>query len=318
MLCTLVALLALAAPPVAAQMLRDSDVVARVNGVPIYRKTVREVVQGGVLMQDTEPDAADLARLADQALDSLIGLELLYQESQARGATVSDADVEAEIKRTRANFPSDAAFQAALKKNGTTLADLRAETRKTLVVARWLEGDALREVRVSPEEVRTFYEENREEFRHDAEVRASHILVRVAPGSPAAKRTAARERADAVLAELRGGADFAAVAKARSEDPVSAARGGDRGYFSRGEMDQAFETAAFALSPGQLSGVVETRYGFEIITVTDRRDAGVSPLAEVEPVIREVLLKSARQERQGALVADLRSKAKVELVAPLH
>lgn len=301
-----------------AQVLRDNDVVARVNGVPIHRKTVRDVVQGGVFMQDTEPDAAGLAKLADQALESLIDLELLYQESQARGTTVSDADVEAEIKRTQANFPSDAAFKAALRKHGTTLGDLRNDTRKTLVVTRWLEGDALRDVRVSPEEVSKFYEENRQEFRHDAEVRARHILVRVPAGAPAAERAAARKRAEVLVAELRAGADFAALAKARSDDPVSAARGGDSGYFSRGEMDQAFETAAFALAPGQISGVIESRYGFEIITVTDRRNAGVSPLAEVEQVIREVLLKSARQERQRALVAELRSKARIERVAPLH
>ena len=269
-------------------------------------------------MQDTEPDAAGLARMADQALESLIDLELLYQEGQARGTTVSDTDVEAEIKRTQANFPSEAAFKAALKKHGTTLDELRSDTRKTLVVTRWLEGDALREIRVSPDEIRTFYGQNREEFRHEAGIRASHILVRFPPGSNAATRAAARKRAEALLAELRGGADFAALAKGRSDDPVSAARGGDRGYFSRGEMDQAFETAAFALTPGQTSGIVETRYGFEIITVTDRRDAGISPLAEVEPVIREVLLKSARQERQAALAAELRSKAKIERVAPLH
>ena len=123
---------------------------------------------------------------------------------------------------------------------------------------------------------------------------------------------------ECLLAQIHAGADFATVAKTSSEDPVTAARGGDGGYFSRGEMDPAFEAAALALGPGQISGVVETRYGFEIIKVTDRRDAGYTPLEEAEPVIREVLLKSARQDRQSALVAELRKKAKVELVEPLH
>lgn len=301
-----------------AQMLLDNDVVARVNGVPIYRKTVRDVVQGGVVMQDTEPDAAGLARMADQALDSLIALELLYQDSQAHGVAVSDADVDAEIKRSRSNFPNDAAFRAALKKSGMTLQDLRQDTRKTLAVTRWVEADAIREVKVSPNDIRAFYDQNREEFRHDAEVRASHILVRVAPGTSSARRTAARQRADKLLAEIRGGADFAAVARASSEDPVTAARGGDRGFFSRGEMDPAFDAAAFALGPGQMSGVVETRYGFEIIKVTDRREAGYAPFEEAEPVIREVLFKSARQERQAAMVTELRKKAKIEKAESLQ
>jgi peptidyl-prolyl cis-trans isomerase C len=89
------------------------------------------------------------------------------------------------------------------------------------------------------------------------------------------------------------------------------------GYLEKGDMDSAFEKEAFALAPGQVSGVVATPYGFEIIKVTNRRAAGYYPLDEVQDRIREVLLKSEKQDRQADLVAQLRKKAKVELVEPV-
>jgi peptidyl-prolyl cis-trans isomerase C len=298
--------------------LRDDDVVARVNGTPIYRKAVKDLVQGTIAMQDREPDAAGVAALADEALQSLIALDLLYQESQARGITVSDADVDAEIARSKQRFPDAASFAAAMKANHMTEADLRRDTRKTMAVNRLLEGSVLRDVKVSPDEITAFYEENKDKFKHPEEVRASHILIRVPEKASAAERKKAQRHAEALLKQLQAGADFAQLAREQSQDPVSAARGGDRGFLGHGEMDTHFEKAAFALAPGRLSGVVATPYGFEIIKVTDRRQAGYLPLGEVEDVIRQVLTKSARQERQAALVAELKQKAKIELLAPVR
>src|SRR5512135_3071105 len=179
--------------------LRDDDVMARVNGTTIYRKDVKEVVQGILLMQDTQPDPAAITKLADDALDSLIALELLYQESQARGLVVSDADVDAEIKRSKSQFPDAQTFQAALKERGMTEKDLRNDTRKTMAVNRLLEGTVWKDVTVSAEQVKTFYESNNEEFKHAAQIRVSHILIRVPEGASSAERAAAKKRTMALL-----------------------------------------------------------------------------------------------------------------------
>jgi peptidyl-prolyl cis-trans isomerase C len=296
--------------------LRDTDVVARVNGTPIYRKAVREVVQGVLLAEDSKPDATAVNQLAHDALDSLISLELLYQESETRGIKVSDADVDAEIARNKRNFPSAAAFASLLKAKGMTSADLRRDTRKTMAVNRLLEGTVLKDVEVTEAQITAFYDHNREVFRHPAQIRASHILIRVAENAPADARAAARQQAAALLAQLKAGADFAQLARQRSQDPVTAERGGDLGYFAEGDMDEAFEKAAFALAPGQLSDVVATPYGFHIIKVTGKRPAGYAPLAEVHDRIRELLLKRARQRKQAQFVAGLRRKARVEIVQP--
>jgi peptidyl-prolyl cis-trans isomerase C len=297
--------------------MRDDDVVARVNGTPIYRKSVREVVQSVLELQDAKPNPASIGKLANDALDSLIALELLYQESQARGIKVSDAAVDAEITRSKGSFPDAGAFDQAMKAKKLTETDLRSDTRKTMAVNRLLESAVWREVHISAEQVKDFYEKNREEFKHPAEIRASRILVRLPEHATPAERDAAKQRAGDVLAKLQAGADFAQLARANSQDTASAARDGDLGYLEKGDMDPAFEKQAFALAPGRVSGVVATPYGFEIIKVTDRRTAGYYPLEEVQDRIREVLLKSEKQDREADFVAQLRHKAKVELVDPV-
>jgi peptidyl-prolyl cis-trans isomerase C len=294
--------------------LRDDDAVARVNGTIIYRKAVREVVQGILTMQETQPDPAAVGELASQALDSLIGLELLYQESQARGVTVSDAAVDEEIAHSKSQFPDARAFDAAMKAKGMSESDLRRDTRKTMAVNRLLEGSVWKDVRVTPQQVEDFYQRNREEFRHPEEIRASHILIREPEGASPADRAAAKQRAAALLGTLKAGADFAQLARDSSQDPSTARQGGDLGYIARGEMPQAFDDQAFALAPGQLSGLVSTPYGFHIIKVTERRGAGYLPLDEVRDRINAVLMKDERQQRQAAWVAQLRQKANVELL----
>jgi peptidyl-prolyl cis-trans isomerase C len=293
--------------------LRDDDVVARVNGTVIYRKSVRDVVQGIIAMQDSQPSPQTIDQLAADALDSLIALELLYAESQARGVVVSDAAVNEEIARSKSGFPNAQAFEAAMKVKGMTEPDLRRDTRKTMAVNRLLEGTVWKDLSITPEQIKDFYEQNREEFKHPAEWRISHILIRVPQGASPGERDAAKERAGALAAQIKGGADFAELARRQSQDPGSAALGGDLGFVAKGDMDEAFEKQAFALTPGQVSGVVSTPYGFDIIKVTDRRDAGYAPLSEVQDRIREVLLKSERQQRQADFVAELRKKAKIEL-----
>lgn len=297
-----------------ARPLRDDDVVARVNATPIYRKSVREVVQGALLEQEKQPDPDTIGTLAGAALDSLIDFELLYQESQARSVTVSDAAVDQEIARTKSKFPDSRSFDKVLKAKGMTEDALRRDTRKTMAVNRLLEGSVFKDAQVPDAQIKDFYERNKEEFKHPAQTRASHILIRVPENAPASERDSAKKTAAALLAQLQAGTAFAPMARDHSQDPASAAQGGDLGYFAKGEMVEAVENAAFALVPGQLSGVVSTPYGYDIIKVTDRRATGYEPLADVQERIRAVLLKTERQKRQAAFVAELRKKAKIDVV----
>jgi len=289
------------------------DAVAVINGVPIPRRSLRDVIEALVTQQGERPDPGKLASLRRQALDLLIGFELLYQEAQARHLTVSNAEVTASMNATAAKFGSDEAYRAALHAKHLTPDDLAKETRKALLVDRLLREVVWKDLAIPDSAIRAFYEDNREQFRHPEEVRLRQILVRVPAGATAEERDAARRRAEGLAERLRRGESFAELARAESDDPASARRGGDLGYVARGTLAPAVEEAAFSLSPGKTSGVIASPFGFHIVAVEERREAGYAPLEEVRDRIAAVLTKEEQRRRQDAFVAELRRKASVQL-----
>ncbi len=154
-----------------------------------------------------------------------------------------------------------------------------------------LSGDAVaRQIEVSEQDARAYYEQNKARYGTPEERRASHILIGVEPGASEAQKNAARARAEELLAKLKAGADFAALAKADSQDPGSAPSGGDLGFFTRDTMVKPFADAAFALKEGETSGVVESEFGFHIIRLTAIKPAAQrdfeSVRASIEAEIR--------------------------------
>jgi len=137
------------------------EIAARVNGTPISTTMVNQVVKSAISGERTPPSSAEIAALNDAALTSLIDLELLAQSAQARGIAVSDAQVDAEIARQKARFASAADYDKAMAASGLSPAALRGETRKTLVVNRLLETVVWKDVDVSREAVRAYYDEHK-------------------------------------------------------------------------------------------------------------------------------------------------------------
>jgi len=148
-------------------------------------------------------------------------------------------------------------------------------------------------IKVGEEELRARYEAQLASYSTPEERHARHILIQVAPGADAAAEAAARAEADKLLAQVRGGTPFADVARKSSQDPVSAAEGGDLGFFGRGVMDKAFEDATFALKPGEVSELVRSAFGYHIIRLETVRGGSTRPFAEV----REQILAEVRNER---------------------
>ena len=175
-----------------------------------------------------------------------------------------------------------------------------------------VEVDKVRErVEVPPADLQAFYEQNKAQYTTEGRVRASHILLKTEGKDEAAVRA----RADELLKQARGGADFAALAKANSEDEGSAVNGGDLNYFGRGQMVPEFETAAFALKTGDISDVVKTPFGFHIIKAVDSQPETTRSLAEVTPEIVDQLKwqKAQQQAEQDAKAMETSIKTAADL-----
>jgi peptidyl-prolyl cis-trans isomerase D len=167
-------------------------------------------------------------------------------------------------------------------------------------------------------DLRALYEERSGVYNVPEKIRARHILFAVPAGADEAKKEAVRAEAEAALKALREGADFAQLAAQRSDDPGSKAKGGDLGFFARGQMAPAFEAAAFALQePGQLSDVVRTDYGFHVIRLEERQAPVNRSYDEVsEELARDLLsreaVKARAREKADALAAAVRGGKSLE------
>jgi parvulin-like peptidyl-prolyl isomerase len=180
---------------------QQPTVVAVVNGTPISDAMVKEVVKSLIAMHGPAPSSDEIAQLSDAALDSLIDFELLYAAAQEQQIRVSDQEVQAEIARSKARVGGDKAFAEALQRSGLTEAQLAVDTRKTMMVDRFVEQRLMKDVRVTPEAVRRFYDEHRQEFQRDGKV-IPFDEARPAV-EQALRESERRRRQQAYLVELR-------------------------------------------------------------------------------------------------------------------
>jgi peptidyl-prolyl cis-trans isomerase D len=151
------------------------------------------------------------------------------------------------------------------------------------------------EVSITDQEVEYYYEDNREMFAQKKEIRARHILFKLDPKAPEEEVGKVREKASAVLEKARRGDDFADLAKKYSEGP-SAQKGGDLGYFGKGQMVKPFEEAAFKMKKGEISELVRTQFGYHIIKVEDVKEARTKTLEEVRGEIKKTLTDMASMD----------------------
>ena len=299
-----------AAKPVPAQL---PEIVARVNGETITGKDLDDAVRAiAGRAGPIPPDERD--RVYRGVLDNMIGYRLMIQEAKARKIAVSDADVDAQVAQIRAQFPSEAQFQQALTAQRTTLEAVRNDARDGMSADKLVESEIASKVAVKPEAVTDFYQKNQDKFQQGPRVRASHILIGIPQNADAATKQAAKAKADALLKDLKAGKDFAATAKANSQDPGSAPNGGDLGYFEQGQMVPPFEQAAFALKAGEMSEVVETQFGYHIIKVADKQDSRVVPIEEAKGQIQDYLTQQNRHAETELFVNALKAKAKIEIL----
>ena len=257
------------------------------------------------------PNDVERSQIKKQVLENLIARELLYQESQKKGIKVDQKEIEAQLTALKGRFPSEVEFKKALSTMNLTEAELRFQFERDLAIRKLLDDQIGGKSTVSEKESRAYYDSNLESFKKPEQVRASHILIKVDPGADEAKKAEARTKIESLQAKLKNGEDFGALAKEYSEGP-SGPKGGDLGFFGRGQMVKPFEETAFTMKPGQVSGMVETRFGYHLIMVTERTPESTLSYEEVKDRLEQYLKQQKAQEAIAAYVETLKGKAKIE------
>jgi peptidyl-prolyl cis-trans isomerase C len=148
-------------------------------------------------------------------------------------------------------------------------------------------------------------------FKQPEQVRASHILIKVEPQADESQKAAARKKIQKIQQRLQKGEDFAALAEEFSQCP-SSAKGGDLGYFRRGQMVKPFEEAAFALKPGEVSDVVETKFGYHLIKVIEKKSETTIAFEDIKDRLEQYLKQEKVQKEVSLYAQKLKEKAKVE------
>lgn len=297
--------------PVPAQL---PEVIARVNDATIDRAEFERAVQTVESQAGGPVPAERRDAIYRQLLDQIVALKLLSQEAVAKKVDVPAADIDAKMAQIKGQFPNEQAFTAALAERKMTPEKLRNDITQQMQAMKLVETQIGPTVTVTDADVTAFYTKNPDKFQEPEAVHVAHILIRTPENADAAAKKKARAEAEGVLAQLRKGGDFAALAKQHSQDPGSAANGGDLNFVPRGQTVPAFEQAAFALKPGQLSGVVESPFGFHIIKMIAHRDGRTVPLQEVKPQLEQFLKQQKLQEKTAAFVEQLKTKAKIEIL----
>ncbi|MWC30993.1 peptidylprolyl isomerase [Paenibacillus sp. MMS18-CY102] len=266
--------------------------VASVNGKAITEKQLYDallLVKGG--------GQTGQQKMSEVTLDDLINVELMDQELQKQGLVVGEADIDKELEALKQAYGlDDEKLKQTLAQNGMTVDDLRPDLEKQAKLRKLLSKKA----DVTDKDIQDYYDQNKQSFATPEQVRASHILVKT------------KEEADAILKQLKDGADFATVAKEKSEDPGSKDAGGDLNYFGKGQMDPAFEKAAFELKVGETSQPVQSSFGYHIIKVTDHKAAANPTFEEKKEEIKNILMMNKINELAQPFIEELKSKAKIE------
>ena len=317
--------------------IRDKDFVAEVNGDGILRKQFEaEVERNLTRYQGSGGELPPIVqtRIRESVLRRMIDDKIIEQKAKDLGVRVTDEELDAKFKEYKERFRSQEDFDDHLERSGNTAENVRDDVKRNLLrdrVVEKLSGT----VDVDDDELRRYYDDNLNRFTEQEQVKASRILIRVASNATPAEKKAAQREARDILVELKRGADFAALAKEKSKGP-EAVNGGDLGFIPRGLMTPELDLAAFGSPPrpstpvpagtkpvqsaaparglevGEMSDVVETALGYEIIKVTEKKPERVRPFDEAKEDIRTSVMSRKRTNARRDVLRAIKTEAKIE------
>jgi peptidyl-prolyl cis-trans isomerase SurA len=269
-------------------------------------RTLREQVTGQELI-----DKIKEARLA--ALNDLIDRQLILQEFKKKQYSLPEYVVDDQVQNIiKDDFAGDRqAFLRTLNAQGYTMSKFREMQRDKVIVGAMRQNNVKGTFAATPQQVQAYYEANKQEFVTPEQLKLRMIVLNADP-LDANSADSTRKMAEEIREKVKGGADFATMAKTYSMDGT-AESGGDWGLIDRKTLNQQLTDVAFALSPGQVSQVVQIGDSFYILFCESKKESGVIPLPEVRDGIQKKLEQTQRQKATQRWIDSLREKAYIKI-----
>lgn len=239
---------------------KKQDIVAKVNDEVITKDEFYNLL--------VEKNGAQL-------LESLIADKIINAEIKKENIEINDEDIEAQINEIKEAYGGESAFKQAIESYGFTLDQIKDNIATNMKLKKLLEPS----ITIEEDAMLNYFETNKDTFKQEEQVKASHILVET------------EETAKEVKEKLAGGADFAELAKEYSIDKSNSEKGGQLGFFGRGAMVQEFEEAAFSLELNTISEPVKTNLGYHIIKVEDKTEEKEANYEESKDKIKDILIE---------------------------
>ena len=300
-------------------------VAAVVNGYNITDEELERYYQSQVQDQSEPPSEEQARMMRLNLLSEIIDRQLLLQQAEQRGLMAVDQEVDARLAEFRAPFTDDEEFQASLRDRGLDREQLREEIRRSMSVEKLLNREITSRVKVEEAEIREYFEANKTSFAlPEQQLHLAQIVVSPGPEVPvpnllnddAIDEDRAKAKIRMIEERLASGEDFSRLAEQYSEDP-SASTGGDLGFVPQSALEKtdiSIRRVVAALSPGDVSPVIETDGQFRIIKLIAKEPAGQRELSDprVQQTIRDTLLNRKDQLLKAAFLEVIRADAEIE------
>ena len=298
--------------------------LAKFDNMKVTQKEVDVYVD---FLQNQNPDSVppkddpQYESLEKNIMDSIIVLKVLQKYGRENGFSVTKSEIDEEYSKIVENYPSQEDFEKDLADKKISEPFLREQISDQLLRDKIFSA-VTADITVSEEEINSYYEENDETlFQVPEQKKVSHILIKFeVPEGETLNDTIkneAKKQIEDIQQQLNDGADFAELAKQYSQDTLSAENGGEIGFISKGQTVPEFEDAAFALSAGEISPIVETYYGYHLIKVLEEQEAYIRSFDEVRETIETYLLNNKQIESWQDFVYELVEIAGIEYTTDL-
>lgn len=308
--------IALMQSPVVGQEEKSGDpVVFTCDGEPVTQSKVLKEIDNLVNQNRSRINQQELFQkntvLFKPAVDRIISHRMIAKAAKEENIEIKQEEIDQQIESLIQQFSTKENLENTLAQKGMTI-----ESYKEILLIQKQMAAVLKAKNGDPKpstdgDAKKFYDENIESFKQDDQVRASHILLNADTKTPAEEKEKIKKQLEQIAADIKSGKiTFADAAKQHSQCP-SAPNGGDLDYFGKGIMAKPFEDTAFSIPKGEMSGIVETQFGFHIIQVTDKKEAGTAPFDEVKKEIKDYLTELNRNKEMEDFLQKARDEADI-------